>query len=56
MGGSIDNIETAYKKYFELPGTEEKSPEDPLQEKRERHSSTGEVLMPSMLQATGVCI
>ena len=55
MGGSIDNIEAASNKYFELPETEEESPEDPLQEKRERHTSTGDVPMPSVLQATGVC-
>ena len=54
MGGSIDSIEAASNKYFELPETEEESPEDPLQEKRERHSSTGDMLMPSELQATGV--
>jgi len=55
IGGSIDNIEAASNKYFELPETEEESPEDPLQEKRERHTSTGDVPMPSVLKATGVC-
>ena len=52
LGGSIDNIETASN---ELPETEEESPEDPLQQKKERNTSTGDVLIPSVLKATGVC-
>ena len=55
LGGNIDNIEAASNKYFELPETEEESPENPLQQKRERHTSTGDVPMPSVLKATGVC-
>ena len=55
LGGSTDNIETASNKYFALPETEEESPEDPLQQKRERHTLTGDVLIPSVLKATGVC-
>ena len=55
LGGSIDNIEAASNKFFELPETEEEGPEDPLQQKRERNTSTGDVPMPSVLKATGVC-
>jgi len=55
IGGSINNTEAASNKCFELPETEEESPEDPLQEKRERHTSTGDVPIASVLEATGVC-
>ena len=52
IGESIDNIGAALN---ELPETEDESPEDPLQEKREQHTLTGVVLMASVLGATSVC-
>ena len=52
MGGSIDSIEATTLSYCTVPETEA---EDPLQKKRDGHSSTGDVPMPSVLLATGVC-
>ena len=54
MAASSIEAEAPSNKYFEFSGAvEEDSPEEPLPEKRERHTSLGD--SPALLKSTGVC-